>query len=73
MLPDQLLDVDDPDLLLPGDMPARINAQLNRAGKASIPEGDGHGRTDGEPDFSQPGGPLCRSFAECKQHHGEDF
>lgn len=39
--PDQLLDVDDPDLLLPGDMPSRINAQLNRAGKASIPEVEG--------------------------------
>jgi rhamnulokinase len=34
-----LIDVDDPALLLPGDMPARINAQLNRGGHASIPEG----------------------------------
>ena len=38
--PEQLLDVDDPDLLLPGDMPSRINAQLNRAGKNSIPAGE---------------------------------
>ena len=32
--PEHLIDVDDPDLLLPGDMPARINAQLEslRAG-----------------------------------------
>ncbi len=34
-----LIDVDDPALLLPGDMPARINAQLNRGGHASIPPG----------------------------------
>jgi rhamnulokinase len=39
--PGFLLDVDDPDLLLPGDMPGRINEQLNRAGQASIPDGDG--------------------------------
>ena len=39
--PEYLLDVDDPDLLLPGDMPGRINAQLNRAGQASIPGGAG--------------------------------
>ena len=37
--PECLIDVDHPDLLLPGDMPARINAQLNRMGRASIPEG----------------------------------
>ncbi len=30
--PDHLLDVDDPDLLLPGDMPARINRQLRGRG-----------------------------------------
>ena len=34
--PERLIDVDEPDLLLPGDMPARINAQLNRLGQASI-------------------------------------
>jgi rhamnulokinase len=39
--PKCLFDVDDPDLLLPGDMPARIDAQLNRAGKPSIPKGEG--------------------------------
>jgi rhamnulokinase len=38
--PEHLIDVDDPDLLLPGDMPGRIDAQLNRAGKPSIAEGD---------------------------------
>ena len=37
--PVQLFDVDDPDLLLPGNMPERINAQLARAGGAPIPEG----------------------------------
>jgi rhamnulokinase len=37
--PHCLIDVDEPDLLLPGDMPARINAQLNRLGQASIPDG----------------------------------
>ena len=39
--PDCLIDVDEPDLLLPGNMPARINAQLNRIGQAPIPEGPG--------------------------------
>ena len=34
--PAGLLDVDDPDLLLPGDMPARINAQRARAGQAPL-------------------------------------
>ena len=37
--PLSLIDVDDPDLLLPGNMPARINAQLNRMGQAPIPQG----------------------------------
>jgi rhamnulokinase len=39
--PEGLLDVDDYDLLLPGDMPARINAQLKRSGQNAIPEGAG--------------------------------
>ncbi len=39
--PRRLIDVDDPDLLLPGDMPARINAQLNRMGQPSISDGAG--------------------------------
>jgi rhamnulokinase len=34
--PEGVLDVDDPDLLLPGDMPARINAQLSRSGQTTI-------------------------------------
>jgi rhamnulokinase len=38
--PDALLDVDDPDLLLPGDMPARINAQLKLKGHAPLPENE---------------------------------
>ncbi len=37
--PEGLLDVDDPDLLLPGNMPARINAQRNRSGLSAIPDG----------------------------------
>jgi rhamnulokinase len=37
-LPEGLLDVDDPDLLLPGDMPARINAQRKRLGYAPLEE-----------------------------------
>ena len=37
--PECLIDVDEPDLLLTGDMPARINTQLNRLGQASIPDG----------------------------------
>ncbi len=39
--PEHLLDVDDPDLLLPGDIPARINALLKRSGRAPIPDGAG--------------------------------
>jgi rhamnulokinase len=39
--PDYLFDVDEPDLLLPGDMPARINSQLRRSGQAPIPDGPG--------------------------------
>jgi rhamnulokinase len=34
-----LLDVDDPELLLPGDMPARINRQLARRGLPPVPRG----------------------------------
>ena len=37
--PEGLLDVDDPDLLAPGHMPARINAQLKHSGQTAIPEG----------------------------------
>jgi rhamnulokinase len=37
--PHCLLDVDDPDLLLPGNMPARINSQLLSASRSPIPEG----------------------------------
>ena len=37
--PDFLFDVDQPDLLLPGDMPSRINAQLKNNGRTPIPDG----------------------------------
>ena len=37
--PASLLNVDDPDLLLPGEMPARINRQLKRRGLPSLAEG----------------------------------
>jgi rhamnulokinase len=37
--PAGLLDVDDPDLLLPGEMPARINRQLARRGLPAYAEG----------------------------------
>ena len=36
--PDSLLDVDHPDLMLPGEMPKRINARRLEAGLPSIPE-----------------------------------
>jgi rhamnulokinase len=36
--PDHLLDVDDPSLLLPGDMPARINVQLQASGHSPLSE-----------------------------------
>ena len=38
-VPDFLLDVDDPDLMLPGNMPVKISAQLQRQGRRSSPEG----------------------------------
>jgi rhamnulokinase len=37
--PASLLNVDDPDLLLPGEMPARINRQLKRRGLPPLAEG----------------------------------
>ena len=37
--PGGLLNVDDPDLLLPGEMPARINRQLQRRGLQPVAEG----------------------------------
>ncbi len=37
--PAYLLDVDDPDLLLPGEMPSRINRQLTQRGLQSLEEG----------------------------------
>ena len=37
--PASLLNVDDPDLLLPGEMPARINRQLKRRGMQTFAEG----------------------------------
>ncbi len=39
--PEYLLDVDEAGLLLPGDMPARINALLKRSGHPPIPDGAG--------------------------------
>jgi rhamnulokinase len=39
--PDLLLDVDHPELMLPGDMPKRINARRKEAGLAPIPEDAG--------------------------------
>jgi len=35
--PNYLIDVDDPQLMVPGDLPARINVQLRDAGHASLP------------------------------------
>jgi rhamnulokinase len=40
--PNFLIDVDDPQLMVPGDLPARINAQLIAAGQAWLPP-DGRG------------------------------
>jgi rhamnulokinase len=37
--PKHVLNVDDPDLLLPGEMPARINRQLERRGLPRVAEG----------------------------------
>ena len=37
--PSTLLNVDDPDLLLPGEMPARMNRQLKRRGLTPLAEG----------------------------------
>ncbi len=38
LLPEGILEVDDPDLLLPGDMPGRINTQRRRLGYAPLDE-----------------------------------
>jgi rhamnulokinase len=38
-IPATLLDVDDPDLMLPGEMPRRINRQLERRGFETLEEG----------------------------------
>jgi len=35
--PDVLIDVDDPRLMTPGDLPARVNAQLEEAGQKALP------------------------------------
>jgi rhamnulokinase len=40
--PSDLLTVDDPSLMLPGDMPGRINRQLKANGFAPLPEGPEH-------------------------------
>jgi rhamnulokinase len=45
--PDFLLDVDDPELLLPGTMASRLNAQRRRQGRAAIKE-----TPDGMPRFA---------------------
>ena len=71
MLPRRVIDVDDPDLLLPGNMPARINAQLNRIGAIRHSEGPGTRRQDDEPDSSQSGRPLRGGFGERGKHHRE--
>ena len=47
LVPDSLLDIDDPDLLLPGAMASRINAQLRKKGRATIEE-----TPDGAPRFA---------------------
>jgi hypothetical protein len=51
------------------DMPARINAQLNRIGQPSIPEGPGC-RENGKPYSSQSGSALRRGPARRNPHHG---
>ena len=68
--PESLIDVDDPDLLLPGDMPARINAQLKRSGQAVDSRRPGHGSQDDQPDSPQPGRPLRCRLARCSADHG---
>ncbi len=40
--PECLIDVDQPDLLLPGDIPARINAQLRRRGRPTLEDDPWH-------------------------------
>jgi rhamnulokinase len=65
-----LFDVDQPDLLLPGDMPARINAQLKSAGSTPIADGP-EGRTNGEPDLSQLADRYAAVLQNASKHHGE--
>ena len=68
-VPKHLLDVDDPDFLLPGDMPARINAQLKRAGKDSIPEGAGAAERTANLIFHSLAAPLCAGFKGSDEHY----
>lgn len=60
--PDGLLDLDDPLLGLPGNMPARINQQRRRLGLAALPEG-----SEAAPDFA------CLIFHSLAARYGSIF
>ncbi len=73
MRPRDLLDVDDPDLLLPGDMPARINAQLKRSGQTAIPEGAGMAPTMTSLILHSLAARYAAVLQRRDQHLGENF
>ena len=71
--PEGLLDVDDPDLLLPGNMPARINAQLKRSGQTAIPEGAGMAPRMTSLILHSLAARYAAVLRERDQHHGKNF
>ena len=73
MRPRDLLDVDDPDLLLPGEMPARINAQLKRSGHSAIPEGAGMAPEMTSLILHSLAARYAAVLRECDQHLRKNF
>ena len=71
--PEGLLDVDDPDLLLPGEMPARINAQRKRSGHSAILEGEGMAPIMTSLVLHSLAARYAAVLAECDQHLRKDF
>ena len=68
-----LIDVDDPDLLLPGDMPARINAQLNRLGQPSISEWPDMAAKMTNLIFHSLAARYAEVLRKCHEHHRQEL
>jgi rhamnulokinase len=70
--PKQLIDVDHPELMVPGDLPARINAQLLAAGQAPVPADRAGIPEMANLIFSQPGRALRRSSPSDSKHYRQE-